>query len=135
MKTIHFARQALLATGIAGAVLASLAAGPVVAGHGLLMKEHPLRGDFPAANSETEAAVPATGAATAEARPAARQRHEPGGWLRGDFPMAAESQAEPVTVVTRDSGQTWTCSVDQARAQIADPDATRVVMRVIQLNP
>lgn len=129
-------------TGIAVAVLVVSAAGPVLAGHGLLMKEHPMRGDFPTASDGASSASAETVAA-ADPRPVARQRDEPGGWLRGDFPLAAESrpgQASPQpatagsrTVVTRGLGETWSCTVQTASAQDAGSNPTQAVLRVIHL--
>ena len=94
MKTTDFARRAAL-TSVAGAVLVTLAAGPAMAGHGYGMKQHPLRGDFPTANSKTESVAPAQGAAAVSARSVVRRDRavNPGDWLRGDFP-----RAEPVQI-------------------------------------
>jgi hypothetical protein len=141
MYTIRFQRTTAL-TGIAAAVLVAIAAWPAVAGHGLLMKEHPLRGDFPTA-SDTTRSKSAEDVAAADPRPVARERDEPGGWLRGDFPMAAESRTEqaspdPATagskaVVTRGIGETWSCTVQTASAQDAGTGPTQAVMRVIHL--
>lgn len=141
MYTIRFHATTAL-TGIAAAVLVGLAAGPAVAGHGLLMKEHPLRGHFPTASVVSEP-TSTEDVAAADPRPVARQRSEPGGWLRGDFPMAAESrpgQASPEpaaagsrTVVTRGLGETWSCTVQTASAQDAGSNPTQAVMRVIHL--
>ncbi|MEX2479990.1 MAG: hypothetical protein WD928_03915 [Gammaproteobacteria bacterium] len=139
MKTIRFARDAAL-TGIAGAALVMVTSGAAVAGHGMTMKDHPLRGDFPTATDRTEPASTVSSTA-AEARTAVRQRSEPGGWLRGDFPLAAESQPEPqpalpepAAVITRGAGETWTCSVQQASALATDIGSTQAIMRVIHLD-
>lgn len=129
-------------TGIATAILVVFAAGPAIAGHGLTMQEHPLRGDFPTA-SDTTRSSSAEDVAAADPRPAARQRDEPGGWLRGDFPLAAESRVEQASpepeatesaaTVTRGLGETWSCTVQTASAQDAASDPTQAVMRVIHL--
>ena len=132
MEKCHFAQRAVLATGIAGAILASAAAGPVFAGHGLTMKEHPLRGHFPAATNRVEIA-PSDAADIAEVRPAHSQEDVSGGWLRGDFPTAAESQREAMLVVTRGLGETWNCSVNEASAKDVNIGTTQAVMRVIHL--
>ena len=141
MYTIRYHGTTAL-TGIAAAVLVAFAAGPATAGHGLLMKEHPLRGDFPAA-STTTGSPSAEVVAAADPQPVARQRNEPGGWLRGDFPLAAESRPgraapEPATagsrtVVTRGLGETWSCTVQTASAQDTASGPTQAVMRVIHL--
>jgi len=141
MKTMQHARTTVLA-GIAGAVLVAFAAGPAIAGHGLLMKEHPLRGDFPTASDAATSPSPEALTA-ADPRPVARQRTEPGGWLRGDFPLAAESRPEqaspePATagskaVITRGIGETWSCTVQTASAQAGGSNPTQAVMRVIHL--
>ena len=140
MDTMPYARTTAL-TGLAVTVLVAFAAGPATAGHGLNMKEHPLRGDFPTANN-TAGSTSATDVAAAEPRPAPRQRDEPGGWLRGDFPLAAESQPEQASpepasagsgaVITRGVGETWSCTVQTASAQAAS-DPIQAVMRVIHL--
>jgi hypothetical protein len=141
MYTMRYARTTALA-GLAVTVLVAFAAGPATAGHGLTMKEHPLRGDFPTAN-DTGGSTSAEDVAAADPRPVARQRDEPGGWLRGDFPLAAESQPEqaspepatagPEAVVTRGIDETWSCTVQTASAQDAGSGPTQAVMRVIHL--
>lgn len=141
MYTIRFHATTAL-TGIAAAAVVVLAAGPVLAGHGLVMKEHPLRGDFPTA-SDAAKTTSAEDVAAADPRPAARKRDEPGGWLRGDFPLAAESRPEQAspepasagsrTVVTRGLGETWSCTVQTASAQDVGSGPAQAVMRVIHL--
>lgn len=130
-------------TGIAAAAVVALAAGPAIAGHGLEMSEHPLRGGSPTAN---DAASSTSADDDAAAGQVARQRDEPGGWLRGDFPLAAESrpeQASPETattesastesaVVERGIGETWSCTVQSASAQDAG-SGPQAVMRVLHL--
>jgi hypothetical protein len=123
MYTMRYARTTALA-GLAVTILIAFAAGPATAGHGLTMKEHPLRGDFPTANTSA-GSTSADDVAAADPQP--RQRNEPGGWLRGDFPMAAESQPEQASpepasagsraVITRGVGETWSCTVQTASAQ------------------
>ncbi len=141
MCTNRFSTTTAL-TGIAAAALVVSAAGPAIAGHGLLMKEHPLRGDFPTASDGAKSGS-ADDVAAADSRADVRQRDEPGGWLRGDFPLAAESRneqaapepatAESRTVVTRGLGETWSCTVQTASAQDAGSTPTQAVMRVIHL--
>lgn len=136
MTKIHSVHRAAQ-VGTMTAVLVAFSVGPVMAGHGYGMKNNPLRGDFPTSTTEAHVAP-----AAAEARPVARQRSEPGGWLRGDFPLAAESQpeqaspepatAEARTVVTRGLSETWSCTVQAASAPAAG-DPTQAVMRVIRL--
>lgn len=97
MEATQDAHRALLATGIAGAFLASLAAGPANAAHGYMMTEHPLRGQFPpAASQDAPAAAASRSAATVKPKTTASgyRASKSGAWLRGDFPTAA-SQALP----------------------------------------
>lgn len=90
MKTTQFGRQAVSATAIAAAILVSFAVGPVSAGHGYGMTEHPLRGDFQRARGAPAHAegrsAPAVQAGVAAAAP---ERAARGDWLRGDFARAS----------------------------------------------
>ena len=137
MKTIRFSAL----TGTVGGVLVMLAIGPALAGHGFTLTEHPLRGDFPTA-SETVEAAPASDLAATESKPVARQRDEPGGWLRGDFPVAgsvagpADGKPEPAAAAAATAGlaETWRCSVDQTTAHPVDIGTAQAVMRVIHLD-
>ena len=127
MKTIDFACRAAL-TGIAGAVLVALAAGPAVAGHGHDTKQHPLRGDFPTA---TDASASAALRKAAEVR-SSNQAAKAGDWLRGDFPKASRPQFEPVVTAASGIDEIWKCSLDQASAEPTKIRATQAVMRVIK---
>jgi hypothetical protein len=99
METTRFARCGLLASGIAGAFLVSLAAAPANAACGYTMTEHPLRGHFPVASGEP-APLASTHSAAADATPVAvaprARTAKRGDWLRGDFPRAVAANPNPV---------------------------------------
>lgn len=121
MNTTQSARRTALAIGIAGASLIYIAGGPAVAGHGYMMKEHPLRGDFPLASGEpAPAASPHGNAADATARAPGSRAVKRGDWLRGDFPLAGVTTAPrlPAKATTAAAGAD-TAIVDQERANDA----------------
>lgn len=101
MKTTQSARRVALVIGVAGASLIAFAGGPAAAGHGYMMKEHPLRGDFPLARGEAAPSSSTYGAA-ADAKSGTHasgsQAANRGDWLRGDFPRAATAHPNQVQV-------------------------------------
>ena len=121
MRATDHARRTAL-SGIAGALLGALAAGPALADLG--MQQHPLRGDFPTA---------AGGSASAATAAGADQVAIVGHWLRGDFPEASGTKPEPVAAVASAIGDTWKCSLDQASMPPTKFGPSETVMRVIKL--
>lgn len=97
METIQLTRRAAVLLAITGAILVTSAAGPASAACGYKMTQHPLRGHFPKAaadqtlNGHTAFTATTSRAGNLSLKQKAASR---GDWLRGDFPRAAERQAD-----------------------------------------
>jgi hypothetical protein len=132
MRTTQSARRAALAIGVAGASLISFAGGSAVAGHGHMMKEHPLRGDFPLASSEQAPAGVKHGATTdAKAHVPQSATANRGDWLRGDFPRTVAGT--PAAVPTAQEGDGNVRVYTEAASQI--PGFSKLGLEEVRLEP
>lgn len=133
MKPTQSTHRAALAIGVAGASLIYMAGGLVIAGDGYMMKEHPLRGDFPLASGDAAPSFLTHGnGGIADAKSGARAQNSQaanrGDWLRGDFPKAAAVHPDPVQVTRVGEGVALT-------ADLQIPGLTRLRIEELTFQP